>query len=136
MKKVLSFICLVLLISSISAQTTQTVEQKAQKQTDQLTTLLTLTSAQKTKVYAAVLTKLKQIDEITANYQGTLTQEQKKAKTSKLKGISDAFDKEMKIILTAQQYQKWVKDGSKITDTSVSTSGQTTTKPTTTTKKN
>ncbi len=121
MKKILTLLCVVVLMSSISAQTTQTVEQKAQKQTDQLATLLSLTSPQKPKVYNAVLTKLKLLDEISANYQGTLTLEQKKARISKLKGINDSFDKEMKAILTAQQYEKWLKDGNKIIDTSVGT---------------
>jgi len=121
MKKITFMIISLLFISSISAQSTLTVEQRAQQQTDQLANFLTLTSPQKPKVYEAVLTKLKQIDLITSNFQGTLTQEQKTAKANKIKAAKDAFDKEMKIILTPQQYEKWVKEGNKIVDKTVET---------------
>ncbi len=86
----------------------QTPEQRATSMSERMTKGLGITDEQKTKVYNLALIKAQKSDELRASSTGD-----KALDRSKMKTINDAFDANLKDILTPDQYTKWQEQRSK-----------------------
>ncbi len=109
-KNIFITISILLLFCTLSAQTVRKPEDRAKEETDNLISQLSLSSDQGTKVYDAVLDRIKQMDVVIKKYSGSLTQDQSKARGDELKAIRSKFETKLKTIFTPQQYDTWLKE--------------------------
>ncbi|MDD2344971.1 MAG: hypothetical protein PHY85_02390 [Bacteroidales bacterium] len=119
-KSVILLVLAFLTFGLVNAQNTAmrgSVEKRAQKQAQSLKKKLSLTSEQYGKIYELVHDNIQQIDLLKEEMKTKHGEEGERYNEKKLRILRLEIEKEMKSILTSDQYKKWQKDRAKKTKT-------------------